>query len=159
MENQFSGRDYFDYEDAPIEGIRGLEIEHRTQQLHGAANTFPAKQYTAQNSHFHSGASSASVYSHSSSGSPTKDTFRLLTREILNNPLLKSVKNTGKPVLTLEPDKFNPMRSMEVPIVYDKYVDISIFVAWGGGSEVNILLATLHTTVRVIPASLREDAN
>ncbi|PGH34258.1 hypothetical protein GX50_02935 [[Emmonsia] crescens] len=125
MENQFSGRDYFDYEDAPIEGIRGLEIEHRTQQLHGAANTFPAKQYTAQNSHFHSGASSASVYSHSSSGSPTKDTFRLLTREILNNPLLKSVKNTGKPVLTLEPDKFNPMRSMEVPIVYDNAGDSS----------------------------------
>ncbi|KLJ05340.1 hypothetical protein EMPG_11187 [Blastomyces silverae] len=122
MENQFSERGYSEYEDAPIEGIRGLEIDHnRVRHLHGATDTPPTPQFTARNPYFQSGASSASVYSQSSSGSPTKDTFRLLTREILNNPLLKSVENIGKPVVTLEPEKFNPIRSMEVPIVYDNH--------------------------------------
>lgn len=121
MENRFSGSAYSEHEDASIECIRGLAINRsRAQHLHGGADTLQTQQYTAQNPYPQSGASSVSVYSQSSSGSPTKDTFRLLTREILNNPLLKSVKNTGKPVLMLDPEKFNPMHSVEVPIVYDK---------------------------------------
>ncbi|EER38507.1 conserved hypothetical protein [Histoplasma capsulatum H143] len=122
MENRFSGSAYSEHEDASIECIRGLAIDRsRAQHLHGGADTLQTQQYTAQNPYPKSGASSVSVYSQSSSGSPTKDTFRLLTREILSNPLLKSVKNTGKPVLMLDPEKFNPMHSVEVPIVYDNH--------------------------------------
>ncbi|EEH47289.1 uncharacterized protein PADG_03387 [Paracoccidioides brasiliensis Pb18] len=120
MENRFNRLDDLEYEDAPIEGIRGLDtIDHScSQQLREAMERLRAQRLGAHNSFLHSEASSASAYSQSSSVSPTKDNFRLLTREILNDPLLKPVKNTGKPILTLEPDKYNPKHSVEVPIMY-----------------------------------------
>ncbi|OJD12132.1 hypothetical protein AJ78_07219 [Emergomyces pasteurianus Ep9510] len=148
MEDEFSGRDYSEHEYSPIEDIRCFQIDHnRTQQPHGGTDKLSTQRLTAQNSYlYHSGASSTSVYSQSSSGSPTKDAFRLLTREILNNPLLKPAKNTGKPVLTLEPDKFNPMRSMEVPIMYDNAGDSS---QSAGGRE--MLWPFHHETPKAAP--------
>ncbi|PGH18452.1 hypothetical protein AJ79_00522 [Helicocarpus griseus UAMH5409] len=124
MENQHNRLQYSEHEEGRIDDVRGLAIgQNRTLQLHAATAGSPIQQFAAaEKSFLHSGPSTATAsnYSQSSTGSPTKDTFRLLTREILNNPLLKSVKNTGKPIL-LEPDKYNPMRSMEVPIVYDNH--------------------------------------
>lgn len=58
--------------------------------------------------------------SHSTSPSPTRDSFCQLTHEILASPLLTNQSNRDSQNLCRVPSKFDPKRSMEVPLVYDR---------------------------------------
>ncbi|PGH05107.1 hypothetical protein AJ80_08406 [Polytolypa hystricis UAMH7299] len=74
-----------------------------------------------------------SIWSHSSSSTSTRDTFRQLTHEILSSPLLQeassgsktSPSNKKERPLSLDPAKFDPTCSMEVPLVYDSHSSYS----------------------------------
>lgn len=52
----------------------------------------------------------------------SKDALRQLTRDILALTMPQSARDADDGISTLDPTKYDPSRSMEVPIVYNKYV-------------------------------------